>query len=357
MYDAFTKAISSCFSLTPYYNFGSEQDAIVVGMFNNNDNNGSAWAGIIDGGNHFNIISAYVNENLPQDTTVSLQGFRCYSCSFYPISGNSSGLWIYGSGQAMVDGYIVSMATGPGITFYNSLTNGPATSAFQCRCNIEGNITSIFSIVSKTAGSTPIIPGLQLVTQATEATSSVFALGANTSSAILADPDIHIEEAVHTGVTLFDTGLNWMANYPRGIHIGGTAYLPPYSNPISGITPAVNSTLGGGTAICSGIGTSGTCTLGTNSTIYSGTIVLTPGGSSINSTGEVNFAMPFKMGDNAVCSANLMSGGGAWASGASVTIAGGQVTPSNTAFNFNNNGTTFSSGITYLIQYNCEALK
>lgn len=345
------------FAVTPDYNLASEENYEEKSLWHNFDNNGNAWAGILDGGNHFNYVDPYVNETITQDTAQSFQDFRCVSCDFKPLSGNSAGLWIYGGYGQQIDAYLTPQAaSAPGITLYSDGTAGGTPTKLSLNVHTEsgGAITHNISLVSKTAASTFYLPGLRYEENydKVQASGSVFALGSNTTAAVLADATVLISGNTNTGVTLFDTPASYEVTDPAGLHLEGTGLTGGHAITGLGVTVGGN--------YCTQLGTSPTCGAISGSTLLHGEIYLHTGTGSPGSVGAVDIAPGFEVGSNYVCTALLAAGAAAWGDGATVKI--GSISQTDMRFNWTNYNAGALTALTastngYDIIYNCGAMQ
>jgi hypothetical protein len=92
--------ITGYFTLAPYFNNQSESTVVNGGWFENQA--AGAYGAIFDGGNHFNIQSAFTGHTYPQDTVLSFNENTCIECVVGTYGANSIPLWMGGDLAAPV---------------------------------------------------------------------------------------------------------------------------------------------------------------------------------------------------------------------------------------------------------------
>ena len=207
------------FALTPFYNFASEVMSVSDAILLNNDNNSGAHSGIFDGGAYFNPISAYVSETIAQYTPQSFGGFLCDHCAFYPLTGNSDGLFVYGmAGARFLRTYATLGNGGACINLFQS-GNGtawgsyPVNDDFDVHCEgVNGTPPGYYvEFMSQSAATTFNAYGLKFSDHAIQAQTKFFTRDANTSSVYLEGVDIRFpyDALSNSTVKLFDTPANY----------------------------------------------------------------------------------------------------------------------------------------------------
>lgn len=131
-------------------------------------------------------------------------------------------------------------------------------------------------------------------------------------------------------------------------------YVDPTNNVVLGSDAVSTRPMGGTPALtpsCTGIGSTGTCTLSTGSNNNIGKITVSPNGTGITSVVTLTVTFSAAIGPNgSVCTFTPQQGAANWSTPVSVVGAG--ATASAYAVNVQNN-VAFTSGSTYLIGYTC----
>lgn len=203
------------FTLTPIYNYASEGTMLLNDRFENNDNNGGAWAGIFDGDAHFRPWSPYVKQNsTPEGGGQSFQQNQSLNTAFYPITGNSNGIFLSGSFSIRFyeDTYIVvQSATGACFTLYADGGGGQQQYAqnglFDAHCEGKPINWMKFTNANPSSGYTLAAPRIiEGTAQAVTTWTSLFATDANTTNVHITNADINFNgDPGASTQPLFDT--------------------------------------------------------------------------------------------------------------------------------------------------------
>ena len=333
---------TGCFSLTPFYNAASEQTVMHGGLFHNTQNAGLPYAGILDGGDHFLVSSPYVIETITQDNASSFNAFLALGTRWYPTSGTSTGLFVYGANFPKFERDYLTTADGVCVRLYQSAASNPNIGPkFDVHCEAIGATPVATEFLFTGSYATPTITAFKYRDMFVFANTQIFALDTGVTGATLnGGPEIYAFLAGGVASTaLFDNGANYTVSNLRGIYLG---------TGITGFAPTV------GAVQCSGAGTTGTCTLVTGSTVADGSIILTMGGSAIGATGAVDLAFPFKIGlHRANCEATLANGTVAPTTPAGIVIFNVTQTTQKFTWFF---GAAESAGDTTEIHYSCRGI-
>lgn len=130
-----------------------------------------------------------------------------------------------------------------------------------------------------------------------------------------------------------------------GISANGTATVTHINGRTTATAPSIGS--------CTGLGTTGTCTLATGSTDMVGAIVLTPGGTGIVAAGSFTLTFGITYGTNdSTCTFQLHNGTGSWNARASI-IKTDTSSTANIVAGWDDNAVNLGSGLTFEIDYIC----
>jgi hypothetical protein len=285
------------------------------------------------------VTSNYTNIDLAADSHRTFNEPSDKTSTFTVFAGGTSnGLFIYGPhALRFEETYVAIGGTAPCVTLFNDSSGARFGVAknLDATLHCEGSSTTTFSIVSKTAASSPFIYGLRYRDHVNFATGTIFALGANTSSVVLFNPVIEIPDTIATPA-LFSSS-NFQVVHPI-IALEGSG--------ITGWQPTSAGT-------CTGIGAAGTCVLNAASKITDGLFTLTTDSSGTAASGAVGISIPYKAGAViADCSPYLINGTAAWPSTSTIVSSG--VTTTGQQFNWNTNGAAVNVSKTLLIGYVCH---
>lgn len=331
-----------CFSGTQFINEASEGQTLYGGLLQNSQNSGLPFAGILDGGNYWLVGDAdpYVTVNVPRNTPQSFNGFQAIGTQFYPTTGTSSGLWIYGANFPRFQQSYVTTADGVCHRLYATNAASVTYGAyFDIHCESIGSTAVATAFLLTGSYATPVLTDFYYKDMFVFAGTDIFALDTGLTGGTI-DPRGVWAYPVSGGTpALFDTAGNWTVTHPELMHIGSG---------ITGWAPSITS--------CSGAGTSGSCALFTGSTISDGEIALTMGGSSIGSSGAAVFSTGgVNIGAHRmVCVSTLANGNIAPPEPAGVVMSGSSPQTAQT-FNWYFNSAP-SSGNSVNIPYHCRGI-
>jgi hypothetical protein len=235
-----------CYNKAPYYNLAAESTTIDGdSWFQNDDTNNTfatstgPYAGVWDTGNHWQITSAFVSEQIPKDTPGSFNGNTVVGGAFYPSSptSDSGGIWIYGTRSLDFDDTYIVTHQPACITLYFDATSGgsstgnsdyaPEDDTFDTHC--EGSVSDVFFITGYQ--SDPIIKDMTFNERSVaplQSSADVFALDSGVTGLTLQDVDMSLIPGATT-VSLWDK--------PSAYTVSGTILLTANSSKLTWTQP------------------------------------------------------------------------------------------------------------------------
>jgi hypothetical protein len=226
--------VAGCYTKAAFYNLASEDLLIDGNSFVRNADTNETFAtstgpydAIWDSGNHWQVTSQFVNEQIPRDDPNSFNDNQVVESQFYPTSSShSSGLWIYGTRRLSLTNTYIVTNQGACVTLYFDATSGGSTTnttnhtpeddQFNFHC--EGSVAEDFLITGYS--SNPIIKGLSYNDEAvapTMTSANVFALDTGVSGLTLQNANINI-----VGGSTSD----YLWDNPANYTVSGNIYLP-----------------------------------------------------------------------------------------------------------------------------------
>ena len=314
-----------CFTWAPYYNMASEDFTDIASYWQNADTTvaGTSYAGILDGGNHWDVPELYgITVSITVDTHMSFNEPQFLGSMFVMANGSTGqGLWIYGTRNLRLSNVYINSAGSNCIVIFTD-TSGHVQSVpdmfngeFHCEPFTGATQTTTFFITGGTSGThiNPTLKGFKYRDHYNFATTQVFKRDAFVDTVTMRDADIHISNAAGTP-DIGDSTTGWYF-FNRYLHVPaaiatrdtanmsygngfqslaaattGNANTALGDNTLKALTTANNNTAVGHGALATTTVNGGSTALGTGAgglaTGASGVFVGVNAGSSVTSGGS-----------------------------------------------------------------------
>lgn len=291
-----------CFTKAAYYNLGSEDTVVTHSWFQNGDTSG-AYSCVWDGGNFYQVTSAFVTESITQYQNQSFNDNIVIgsSCVQQP-SGTGGGGFVYGTRRLKFENTYFNSALGFCLNIFNDSGGGNQAVAqdFYGDLHCEGSgatLTNVFEFTARNASTTSTLPSFRFHDHAVEATTSIFKLGTNVSAVVFNNEDFDVPSVTGTPA-VFDTPADYTVT-----NIGKDYF----ASAVTGWNPT--------NSICSGAGSGATCQIINGYYAGLGLINLGTASSGTSATGVINLNFPYNVGANLSCQFGFQNRSGTWTAG------------------------------------------